>query len=99
MTKDQFDALVKYHAKQLGMNVAKVCTKQDDLGYGLANTSVTIRTKDREATYKTMRLLGIAIRHATRQDVRLGFYDATIGYDEVPKGMALIEIDLHKLAF
>jgi hypothetical protein len=40
-----------------------------------------------------MKKLELAFNKATKSDIRTGYYDEDIGYDDIPKGVAHIEID------
>lgn len=98
MTPAAFETLVRTQAADLGLIVNSVTSKPNELGHGLANTDIRVRCDNATVVYCLMTQLNRRLNIALGREVRLGYYDALIGYN-VPKGEAMIEADLHSLEF
>lgn len=55
--------------------------------------AVSLEGTTSDTIYRTMKGLELAFNKLTKSDIRTGYYDAEIGYDEIPAGVAHIEID------
>lgn len=95
LTVSIFEGLVRIEASKLGLKVVSITTKPDDLG--LATSDIFV---EKNATvYPAMQRLERALTRRTAQGVRLGYYDRAIGYDQVPVGQAMVQVDCLALAF
>jgi hypothetical protein len=95
LTVSKFERFAKIEAANLGLKVVSITTKPDDLG--LATSDIFV---EKNATvYLAMQQLERALTRRTAQGVRLGYYDRAIGYDQVPVGQAMLQVDCLALAF
>lgn len=80
-----------------GLNVISTELKPYDDGVMeiIPNLTIAVSLEKTNATevYKIMKNLELSFNKATSSDIRTGYYDADIGYDDIPEGVAHIEID------
>jgi hypothetical protein len=95
LTVSAFETLAKVEATKLGLKVVSITTNPDELGFATSDIFV-----EKNATvYPAMQKLERVLIRRTAQGVRMGYYDRTIGYDQVPVGQAMLQVDCLDLAF
>lgn len=86
--------LIEHIARKAGFKIVTLNMERSDLAeeMGVVNLHVTMETPERAFTF--MQHMEAVINRTWGGEVRTGLYYAAIGYDDVPQGQALIQVDL-----
>lgn len=96
-TEAQFFEVFTPMLEQSGLKVlsTKVKSVDDDFMAELPNLTIMVSLDgtDPQDVFLAMKKLESKFNKETKSEIRTGYYDAEIGYDEIPTGQAQIEID------
>jgi hypothetical protein len=81
-------------AEKCGMTVLETDIERSDLLETMPIVNLHVDMADPHATFAAMRALEKLINETWGGQCRTGLYYADIGYDEVPHGQGLIQVDL-----
>jgi hypothetical protein len=91
MRQDEFETEIRGLCEAAGLSVTRVEARTGELG--LAEVDVYVAKDDAKAVHRKMQAAEKAISKHFDDDVRSGYYDAAIGYEEVPEGEAMLQFD------
>ncbi len=91
MNTNEFERIVSGICQAAGLEVIRLQFRNSDLG--IAEADVFVSCTDAKAVYGKMRVAEKALTRHFAEGIRGGYYDAAIGYDDVPAGQAMLQFD------
>lgn len=96
-TEAQFFEVFTPMLEQSGLTVlsTEVKSVDDDIMAELPNLTIMVSLEGTspQDVFLVMKKLESKFNKETKSEIRTGYYDAEIGYDEIPAGQAQIDID------